>query len=51
MEHQKLSKLINDSTVSKFVTKKLIQVNNVPNGQYSANKKKRIRTPMVRSDL
>ena len=29
MEHYKISKLLNDSTVSKFMTKKWIEVNNL----------------------
>ena len=44
MEHYKTSKLLNDSTVSKFVTKKWVKVNDLSSGQYSVNK-------MLRSDL
>ena len=29
MEHDKISELLNDSTVSKFVTRKWIEVNNL----------------------
>ena len=36
MEHHKISKLLIDSTVSKFVTRKLIEVNNLLNGQCSS---------------
>ena len=39
MEHHKISKLLNDSTVSKFVTRKFIKVNQLRGSQYSANKK------------
>ena len=37
MEHYKISRLLNDSTVPKFV-KKWIEVNNLFSGQYSVNK-------------
>ena len=37
-EHFKTSKLINDSTISKFVTRKWIEVNDLSGGQYSVNK-------------
>ena len=33
MEHYKVSKLLNDSTVSKFVTKKCVEVNDLSSGQ------------------
>ena len=49
MEHCKKSKLLNDSTVSKFVTKKLIEGNDLSCGQYSVNKNIRFKTSMVRS--
>ena len=51
MEHHKISKLSNDSTVSKFVMRKWTEVNNLPGGQYSNNKNIRFKTPMLRSDL
>ena len=51
MEHYKISKLLKDSTVSKFVTKKWIKINDLSTGQYSANKSVRFRTSMLRSDL
>ena len=51
MEHQKKSRLLNDSTVSKLVTRKWIEVNDLPGGQYSVNKNIRFKTPMLRSDL
>ena len=43
MEHYKISKLLNDSTVSKFATKKWIEVNDLSSGQYSVNKNKRLK--------
>ena len=38
MEHYKIFKLSDDSTVSKFVTKKRIKVNDLSSDQYSVNK-------------
>ena len=43
MEHYKISKLLNDSTVSKFV-KKWIEINDLSSGQYSVNKYIRFKT-------
>ena len=51
MQHYKIPKLLNHPTVSKFVTKKWIEVNNLSSGQYSVNKNIRFRTSMLRSDL
>ena len=51
MEQNKISKLLNDSTVSNFMTKKWIEVNDLSSGQYSANKNIRCKTSMLRSDL
>ena len=51
MEHYKISKLLNDSSVSKFETKNWVEVNDLPNGQYSISKNIRFRTSMLRSDL
>ena len=51
MEHYKISKLLNNPTVSKFVTKKWITINYVSSGQYSVNKNIRFKTLMQRSDL
>ena len=51
MERYKISKLLNDSTVSKFVTKKWVEVNDLSSGQYSVNKNIRFKTSMLRSDL
>ena len=50
MEHYKISKLLTDSTVSKFVTKKWIEVNDLSSGQYSDNKNIRFKTSMLRSN-
>ena len=38
MEHYEISKLLSDSTVSKFVTRNWIEVNNWSSRQYSFNK-------------
>ena len=51
MEHYKISTLLNDSTVSKFVTKKWIEVHDLSSGQYSINKNIRFKTLMLRSDF
>ena len=51
MEDYKISKLLNDFTVSKFVTEKWIEVNDLSSGQYSVNTNVRFKTSMLRSDL
>ena len=51
MEHCKISKLWRNSIVSKFVTKKLVEVNDLSSGQYSANKNKRFKTSILRLNL
>ena len=51
MELYKISKLLNNSTVSEFVTKKWIEVNDLSGGQYSVNKNVRFKTSMLRSNL
>ena len=51
MKHYKISKLLNDLTESKFVTKKWVEVNDLSSGQYSVNKNIRFKTSMLRSDL
>ena len=51
MEHDKMSKLLNDSNVSKFVTRKWIEVNDLSGDQYSVNKNIRFKTPVLRSVL
>ena len=43
MEHYKISKLLNDSSVSKAVTEKWVEVNDLSSGQYSVNKKIRFK--------
>ena len=42
MEHYKISNLLTDSTVSKFVTKKWVEVNDLSSGQYSVTKKYKV---------
>ena len=42
MEHHKISNLLNDSTVSKFVTRKWIKLIDLSNDQYSVNKNVRL---------
>ena len=51
MKQHKISKLLNDSTVSKFVTRKWIEVKGLLGGQYSVDKNIRFKTPLLRSDL
>ena len=51
MEHCKISILLNNSTVSEFVTKKWIKVNDLSCGQSSVSKSIRFETLMFRSDL
>ena len=51
MEHYKIHKSSNDSPVSKSVTKKWLEVNDLSSGQYSVNKNKRLKTSMLRSNL
>ena len=43
--------MLNDSTVSKFLTKKWIEVNDFSGGEYSASKNIRFKTPTLISDL
>ena len=38
IEHYKIFKLFNDSSVSKFVSKKWVEVNDLSSAQYSASK-------------
>ena len=49
MEHYKISKLLNDSTVLKFMTKKWIE--DLSSGQYSVNKSIRFKNSTLKSDL
>ena len=48
MEHCRTSKLLNNSTISKFVTRKLIEVNDLAGSQYSLNKNIMFKTPYVK---
>ena len=49
--HYKISKPLKDSTVSKFVKKKWIEVNDLSSGQYSVNKNIRFKPSFLRSYL
>ena len=51
MEHYKIPKLLNGSTVSMFVARKWIAINDLSIGHYSVNKNIRFKTSMLRSDL
>ena len=51
MERHKTFKLLNDSTISKFVTRNWIKVNDRSSSQYSSIKNIKFKTPMLRSDL
>ena len=51
MEHYIISKLLNESTVLKLVTKNLNQVNDLLSGQYSADKNTSFKISMLRSNL
>ena len=51
MEHYKISRLLNDSTVSDFVPRNWIEVNDLLGGQYSVNKNRTFKTLMLRSNL
>ena len=51
MEHYKISTLSNKSTISKFVTKKWIKINNLSSGKYSVKKNIEFNTSILRSDL
>ena len=43
MEHEKISRLFNDLIVSKWVTRKWIDVNDFSNSQYSVNNNIRLK--------
>ena len=51
MEHYKISKLLNDSSAPKFVTKKWVAVNDLSSSQYSVNKNISFKTSTLRLDL
>ena len=44
MEHYKISESLNDSIVSRFMTKRWIEVNDLSSVQYSASKNIRFKT-------
>ena len=48
MEHYKISKLLNDLIVSKFVTKKCVEGNDLSRRQYSVNKNIRFEVSILR---
>ena len=50
-EHYKISKLLINSTVSKFSTKHWVEVNDLSSGQYSVNKNIRFKTSLLRWHL
>ena len=51
MENHKILKLLNDSTISKILAQKRIEVSDLFSGQHSKNKNIRLRTPILRSNL
>ena len=48
MDHHKISKLLDDLTVSKFVTRKWIEVNDLSGGQCLVNRNLRFRISMLK---
>ena len=46
IDYHKIPKLLNDSTVSKFLVRKWIEVNDLLNGPYIANKNIKFKTPI-----
>ena len=51
MKPYEIFELLNDSTVSKFVAREWIKVNDLSNGEYSVNKNIMFKIPMLRSDM
>ena len=51
MKHYKISILLNDSTASKFLTKKQTKINDLSSSHYCANKNIRFKTSILRSNL
>ena len=51
MEHHKIPKLLNDLTVSKFVLRKWIEVNDSHDGHYFVDKNTSFKTPMLKLDF
>ena len=47
MEQYKISKLLKDLTISKFVARTWTELNDLSGGQYSVNKNVRFKTPML----
>ena len=47
IEHHKILNLLNNSPVSKFRTRKLIEVNDLSNGEYSVKKNIRFKTDLL----
>ena len=48
MEHFKISKLLDNSTLPNFVTRIWIEVNDLSRAQYFVNKNVRFKSPMIR---
>ena len=51
MEHYRLYKILNVSTISRFVARKWMQVNDLLNRQYSDDKNVTSKTPILRLDF
>ena len=51
MEHYKISKLLDDLTVLKFVKRRWIELNDLSNGQCSFNKNIWFKTTILKSNL
>ena len=51
MQHHRISKLLSDSTVSKFIKRKWIEGNDLSGGQYPVHSNIRFKTSMLRSDF
>ena len=51
MELYKISRLLNNSTVLKFLSENWIEINDLSSSQCSVNNNKRFKTSMLRSDL
>ena len=51
MDLYKISKLLNNSTVLKFLSENWIEINDLSSSQCPVNNNKRFQTSMLRSDL
>ena len=51
MEHHQISKLLNNSTASKFETRKWSEVNDLLGAQNSVGRNIRFKTPVIKSHL